>query len=58
MSQLFKLCIKFENNKFPLMLMVMSIKSDQNLNIKFKGMLFKYKINNGYETNVFLAQFI
>ena len=57
--RLAKLCIKFENNKFPLTLMATSRKKvTKNSNVKFKGMLFRYKMNNQYETNILLAHFI
>ena len=33
-------------------------KVPKNSNVKFKGMLFRYKMNNRYETNMLLYQFI
>ena len=54
-----KLCIKFINNKFPLMLMSTSRKKEaKNLNIKFKCMLYRHKMKNRYETNIKFVQFI
>ena len=54
-----KLCIKFENNKFRFDVNgeVMT-KVTKNSNVKIKGMLFRYTMNNRYETNMLLAQFI